>query len=75
MATMKAFFVAASCGLVLLGAVAAQAAIATNGVNPNGLTPPMPSDHTLGTPLRQGLPLQSLSKSGLGKPAGDARTP
>ena len=90
MATVKTFFVAASCGLVLLGAVAAQATIVSNklagngispngispnGVSPNGLTTPVPSDHTLGTPLSQGLPLHSLSQSGLGKPAVDARTP
>jgi hypothetical protein len=80
MTTIKTFLVTASCGLVLLGAVAAHAAIASNGANPNGrspneLTTLVPSDHTLGTPLSQGLSLHGLSRSGLGKPAVDARTP
>ena len=85
MATVKTFLVAASCGMVLLGAVAAQAKLATNkvpfhrvvssGISPTGLTTPEPNGTTVGTPLSQRLPLNGLSQSGLGKPSFDARTP
>lgn len=80
MATLKSALVTASCGLMLLGAVAAQAKITTNGANPNGANPNgLTIDehigHTPGTPLSPGLPFNGLSHSGLGKPAIDARTP
>jgi hypothetical protein len=64
MAMMKTSLVTASCGLVLLGAVAAQAAVASNGASPNGLTTPVPSDHTLGTPPSQGFPLHGRTGGG-----------
>ena len=37
MATVKTFFVAACCGLILLGAVSAHAGIYTNGLGVNGI--------------------------------------
>jgi hypothetical protein len=39
MVTVKTALVTTSCGLMLLGAVAAHAKITTNGVNPNGVSP------------------------------------
>jgi hypothetical protein len=77
MATVKAFIVAAGCGLALLGAVSAHAAkewngrefngAGINGAGLNGLN----STQLKSGPTTEGqndsLPLQSLSQRGLGK--------
>src|SRR6266568_1546827 len=73
MATVKTFLIAASCGMILLGAVSAHAKIAANKIAANKLN--MNDTSLIGTNPSEGLPFNGLSQSGLGKPSVEPRTP
>jgi len=72
MATVKAFIVAAGCGLALLGAVSAHAAkawngVGINGVGINGLNATQLKSGATTEGQNESLPWHSLSQRGLGK--------
>ena len=76
MATVKTSIIAACCGVMLLGAVSAHAALTSNALVPNGvpnglhsnsLVPNGAGTNGLSTPQSEGLPFNGLSQSGLGK--------